>query len=124
MKTFRCICVLLVLGGCSQQGYGPDYRPIIDTKGVNMAQYETDLRECQQYATQSRSAGEGAAGGAAAGAAVGGAVGAILGGGDAAAKGAGVGAVTGGVKGGSSAEQTQRGIIKKCLAGRGYRVLN
>ena len=97
--------------------------PIVDTKGVNAAAYQGDLVECRQYAEQvgvvARSAG-----GAAAGAAVGAAVGAVLDGKDGAGRGAGVGAVTGGVRGVAHGLRERRQVLRNCLQGRGYRVLN
>jgi outer membrane lipoprotein SlyB len=96
---------------------------IIDKKGVDMARYEQDLAECRSYATGVKT-GEKGARGAASGAVVGGAIGAITDGGEGAAKGAGVGAVTGGARGLSQGEQTEVRVVKRCLAGRGYRVLN
>lgn len=97
---------------------------IIDEKGVNMVAYEQDLAECREYSQQVQK-GEKAARGAASGAVVGGLIGAI--GGDsrsAAARGAGVGAVSGGAKGVSQGEREEVQVVKQCLRGRGYRVLN
>lgn len=96
---------------------------IIDRKGVNMSAYEQDLAECRGYASEVKT-GEKAARGAASGAVVGGLVGAIVGGGDSAAKGAGVGGVTGGARGVSQGERDEVDVVKRCLRGRGYRVLN
>ena len=97
---------------------------IIDRKGVNMARYEADKAECESYASEVRT-GEKAARGGASGAAVGGAVGAIAGdSSEAAARGAGVGAVTGVVRGLSEGERDKVRVVKQCLRGRGYRVLN
>ncbi len=96
---------------------------IIDRKGVNMAQYEKDLAECRLYAQEVRT-GEKAVRGAASGAVIGGAVGAVVGGSDDAARGAGVGAITGGAKGVSQGERQELQVVKRCLGGRGYRVLN
>ena len=59
--------LVLSLGGCAAPG-GAHYRPIVDTKGVDLNRYEADLRECQSYATQTAGAAESAATGAAAGA--------------------------------------------------------
>mgnify|MGYP000614969132 CR=1 FL=1 len=67
--------VLAALTGCATSG--ADYQPIIDPKGVNPAQYQTDLSECQALAEQAQTAGRAAARDAAAGAAVGAVVGAI-----------------------------------------------
>jgi hypothetical protein len=116
----RClVCfplLVLVLAACSgAQG------PIIDTKGVNMANYERDLAECETYAKQvstGAAVGKGAAGGAAVGAAIGG-----IAGGDA-AEGAGIGAVTGGAQSARIADREKAEVVRNCLRGRGYRVLN
>lgn len=97
---------------------------IIDRKGVDMAKYAADKAECEQYAREVRT-GEKAARGAASGAVVGGAVGAIVRDStEGAVQGAGVGAVTGGVRGLSEGERDKVRVVKRCLAGRGYRVLN
>lgn len=97
---------------------------IIDERGVDMSSYREDLAECQVYAEQVRK-GEKTARGAASGAAVGGAIGAILDGSrDGAARGAGVGAVSGGVRGAAAGEREEAAVVKRCLRGRGYKVLN
>lgn len=96
---------------------------IIDKKGVNMTRYEADLAECRAYSSEVQT-GQKAAKGAASGAVVGGAIGAITGGSKRAAEGAGVGAVTGGARGVSQGEQDEIQVVKNCLRGRGYRVLN
>jgi hypothetical protein len=114
MRRTLQICVALV-AGCAAH---PD--PIIDTKGVNMAAYQRDLAECQSYAGQVQVAA-GVAKGSAAGAAYGAAIGAIRGDiGEA----AGVGAVSGGAWSGLEADREKQQIVKRCLRGRGYRVLN
>lgn len=97
---------------------------IIDKKGVNMTRYSEDLAECESYADQVRT-GEKAARGAASGAVVGGAVGGIIDdSSEGAARGAGVGAVTGAVRGLNEGERGEIQVVKRCLRGRGYRVLN
>lgn len=97
---------------------------IIDQKGVNMASYEADLAECKSYSDQVRT-GEKTARGAASGAVVGGAVGGIIDdSSEGAARGAGVGAVTGAVRGINEGEREEIQVVKRCLRGRGYRVLN
>jgi hypothetical protein len=95
--------------------------PIIDTKGVDLAQYQQDLAECEAYKDQVNT-GEGVAKGTAGGAAVGGAIGAIAGG--SAARGAGIGAVSGGAESARIADREKADVVKNCLRGRGYRVLN
>ncbi|MEM1153196.1 MAG: glycine zipper domain-containing protein [Pseudomonadota bacterium] len=93
---------------------------IIDQKGVDMSRYNDDLAECRSYATEVQT-GKKVAKGAASGAVVGGLIGAITGD---AAEGAGVGAVGGGAKGASRGEQEEVQVVKRCLRGRGYKVLN
>lgn len=107
-------CTALTLTGCYHQ------KIIIDKQGVDLAQYQSDLAQCQQYAQDVEIAAA-AASGAARGGLIGGAIGAIFG---EAGKGAGAGAVSGGAKGASRAESTKQRVVKKCLQGRGYRVLS
>lgn len=116
MRNVTLLATVLLIAACSSST-----APIVDTKGVNMSQYEKDLAECQLYSQQVK-AGEGIARGTAGGAAVGGAIGAIAGG--SAAKGAGIGAVTGGAESARIAEREKAEVVKNCLRGRGYRVLN
>jgi hypothetical protein len=110
----------LLVGACASS---PGGQVIIDNKGVDMARYQQDLGECQNYAQQV-SAGERAATTAAGGAVVGGILGAVVGDSTTAKKGVGVGAVTGGIRGASSASREKSQVVKNCLRGRGYRVLN
>lgn len=108
---------LLLLCACSAQ------KPIIDTQGVDMRAYEQDLVECRAYAEQVDT-GAKVASGAATGAVVGGAMGAVINGGRGASKGAGVGAIGGAAKGVSSGKREQQQVVRNCLRGRGYKVLN
>lgn len=96
---------------------------IIDTKGVNMKNYYQDTVECEAYAEQVTIVDK-AAKTAAGGAVLGGVVGAIVGDSGTAGRGAGVGAITGAVKGTSSGYRERRQVIRSCLRGRGYKVLN
>lgn len=107
--------ITLVAGACASH---PD--PIVDMKGVNAAQYEKDLAECRIYA-DNVSVTEGTAKGAAVGAVVGAAIGAI--GGDA-GQGAGVGGISGGAQSGLQNKREKERVVKRCISGRGYRVLN
>ncbi|MCB1676676.1 MAG: glycine zipper family protein [Halioglobus sp.] len=109
------LTVILLAGACTTTD-----EIIIDKKGVDMARYAQDLAECRTYSSEVR-AGEKTAKGAASGAVVGGLIGAVTG--DAGA-GAGVGAVSGGARGASQGEQQKVQVVKRCLRGRGYRVLN
>jgi outer membrane lipoprotein SlyB len=114
MRTILMIAAALA-AGCSAH---PD--PIVDTKGVNMAAYEHDLAECKQYGAQIQPA-QGVAKGAVAGAAVGGAIGAIS---HDAGAGAAVGAVSGGASSAVKADEDRQEVVKRCMRGRGYKVLN
>jgi len=117
MKLAAALIALICLAGCASK------KPIIDKKGVDMAAYAQDLEECQTYATEVDKTGK-VAGGAAAGAVVGGAIGAVFNGSRGASRGAGAGAIGGAAKGAASGEREQAQVVKNCLRGRGYRVLN
>lgn len=114
--TILLFSAVIAVSGCAS------YRPVIDTKGVDMSRYEQDLAECQAYAQ-----GENPAAQAAIGAGIGAALGAAI----AAAAGsrydrgasARVGAVSGAAAGTGSGIQSQMDIIRNCLRGRGYNVL-
>ncbi len=95
--------------------------PIVDTKGVNMTRYHEDLADCEGYADQVRIE-RGVAKGAAAGGAVGAATGAILG--ESIGEYAGVGAVAGGAKSAIHGDREKSQVVKRCMRGRGYKVLN
>lgn len=120
-RTFGMLgCVVMILAGCaSEAGRGV----IIDRQGVDMAQYERDLDDCTRYAEEVR-AREKVAANAAGGAVVGGAVGAVTRGSSGAKDGAAVGAIVGGARGTRGAWQEQQQVVRNCLQGRGYRVLN
>lgn len=112
---------LVAIAGALLTGCSGASGPIIDTKGVDMTQYERDRAECETYAEQV-STGTAVGKGAAGGAAVGAAIGAIAGG--SAGKGAGIGAVTGGAQSARTADQEKADVVRNCLRGRGYKVLN
>ena len=95
--------------------------PIIDTKGVDMSRYHADLADCEGYAEQVRIE-QGMAKGAVAGGAVGAATGAIVG--EDVGEYAGVGAVAGAAKSGIRGDQEKSQVVKRCMRGRGYKVLN
>lgn len=123
MNKLFALCSLVVITavGCA----GADVRPIVDMKGVNEAAYEKDLQECQTYAKEQSGMGGTAAKGAGAGAVVGGLLGLVTGGNTTGiVQAAGAGAVIGGAGGAFSGNQAQEGVVKRCLGGRGYRVLN
>lgn len=105
----------LLTAGCASH---PD--PIIDMKGVNEATMQADWNECESYSEQVN-IGQGAAKGAAGGAAVGAAAGAIRGNAD---SGAGYGAIWGATRSTLEGDREKQMVFKRCMRGRGYRVLN
>jgi outer membrane lipoprotein SlyB len=117
--------VVVIASGCANgyRGYGGPKEIIIDTKGVDLNAYYDDLGDCEQYA-RNVDVGAETTEGAVAGAVLGGVLGAVLGNSDNAQRSAGAGAVVGGVKGNRSARHEQERIVRRCLSGRGYRVLN
>jgi len=125
MQTFiTLLTAALIVTGCATQNTGADYRPIIDSQGKDPARLQQDLSECQAYAQQVSSAAERAAAGAVAGALLGAVFAAAAG-----AKGyrnesAAVGALSGGLGAAAEGERDQRNIIRRCMNGRGYSVLN
>ena len=123
--TLLLLGVAVVLTGCAnrQNSYADNSGIIIDTQGVNMQQYQYDLQDCKQYAEQVP-VGERAVKSSAGGAVMGGVIGAVIGNSDTAAKGAGVGAVTGAAKGARSGYREKQQVVRNCLRGRGYKVLN
>ena len=124
IKLCLAASAVLFLSGCTKgYSYGAPDKVIIDTLGVDPYQYQVDLADCEEYAHQV-SVGQETAEGALEGAVVGGVLGAVLGDSGTAKRSAGAGAVLGGVKGNKRARYEQDRIVKRCLKGRGYRVLN
>ena len=94
--------------------------PIVDMKGVNPDYLAMDWEDCEGY-TEQIAVTQGVAKGTAAGAGVGAVSGAINGDvGRAAAN----GALFGATKSGLDADREKQKVFKRCLRGRGYRVLN
>ncbi|MEE2774158.1 MAG: glycine zipper family protein [Pseudomonadota bacterium] len=115
--------VFFVLSACVSGDGLPPTRVITDLKGVDSKQYQNDLYECRRYAGQIDVGGD-ALTGLVAGALFGAAVGSALGNKDDAKRTAKVGAVAGLTEGTSGALGEQDLIIRNCLIGRGYKVLN
>lgn len=126
-KIISAVVVASMLAGCAtaNRGMGAQYVPIVDIRpGQSQAQLDTDIFECQQHAHKIMDAASAAMAGAIAGALLGAALGAAAGGHSRQnMQLAGVGALSGGVSNAASAEGGQRGIVMRCLAGRGYSVL-
>ena len=115
----KAIAIVLIvsLSGCA------NYRPLIDTRGVDMSAYESDLRDCQQYAQQAMGPGTGAAVGAVAGALLGLALSVAAGSRYDVGATARVGAVAGAASGIGSGASGEMNVIRRCLSNRGYSVL-
>ena len=118
IKTLALVAAGMLIAGCAAQ---PD--PIIDMKGVDLDQYQQDWDECESY-TEEVVVAQGVAKGAGLGAAVGAAAGAIGGNSSGVAEGAGIGALWGGTRSGLDADEMKQDVFKRCMRGRGYRVLN
>ncbi len=114
--SFFFLSFLAVFGsGCAAH---PD--PIVDTKGVDMEAYATDWDECEEYTEQILIA-NGVIKGTIAGGTVGAIDGAIWGD---VGRGAARGALWGGTISGLDADEARQMVFKRCLSGRGYKVLN
>ncbi len=119
--TISLIASAVHLTACA----GAEVRPIVDMNGVNEARYEKDLAECQDYAKQATGMGGTAAKGAGAGAVVGGLLGLVTGSNTTGiVQAAGAGAVICCAGGAYKGNGSQEAVVKKCLVGRGYKVLN
>ena len=103
------------LAGCASH---PD--PIVDMKGVDPERLAQDWDECEEY-TEQIDITTGVAKGGALGGAVGAAHGAV--GGDV-GRGAAHGAIAGSTRSGIYNDREKQKVFKRCLRGRGYRVLN
>jgi len=120
MRAFAVVAIIVqatLAVGCAAH---PD--PIIDTKGVDPDAMAQDWDECEVY-TKEISVAAGTAKGAGLGAAIGAVVGSIDGRGDI-GEDAAYGAVYGGTDSGLEADRDQQEVFKRCMRGRGYRVLN
>lgn len=115
VKLILPIFLTIVVCGCAAHP-----APIVDAYGVNMARYELDMAECATYGEQVRIE-EGVAKGAVAAATVGAATGAISGD---AGRGAGYGAILGAAESARFNDREKQRVVKNCMRGRGYRVLN
>lgn len=124
MLSSSVLCCGLLAAGCATGLLDKSADQIIvDTKGLDIKEYERDLSECDVLAQQvdiSKRTVDRAIGGAV----VGSVVGRILGNSDSAREIGGTAGVVGGAKGNVQARKEQQKVIKRCLQGRGYKVLN
>ena len=121
MKIGTLLLSAIILTGCVSTTSDTIFsgsKPIIDKKGVDLNAYEVDLKECTEYANDI-SVGRSVLKGSAAGAAIGGVE--VLTDEDDAIE---VGAISGGAKSGIKSVRQKERVVKKCLRGRGYKVLN
>ena len=107
----------LLLTGCVQ------HELIIDTKGVDKAKYEADLADCEAYADRV-DPGKRAVQRGVGGAVVGAVMGAAIGDGRTAERVGGALGTTGAAGGAREAERERTRVLRRCMRGRGYRVLN
>jgi hypothetical protein len=114
-KIVVIIALGLIISGCAAH---PD--PIIDMQGVNPELLAQDWEDCEGY-SQEIAVGEGIAKGTGVGAGVGAVSGVINGD---VGRGAANGALIGGTHSGLEADREKQKVFKRCLRGRGYRVLN
>ena len=115
IKLPAMIATLITVAGCAAH---PD--PIVDMQGVNVEAFAKDWNECEKY-TEEILISQGIIKGGATGAVVGAIGGAIDGD---AGEGAAIGALYGGTRSGLDADRERQKVFKRCLRGRGYRVLN
>jgi outer membrane lipoprotein SlyB len=117
-SVMRLLIALAFAGAVAGCASHPD--PIIDMRGVDQKQFAQDWKECDAYSEEVRVA-SGAAKGAATGAAVGAVAGAISGD---VSDSAAYGGLYGGTRSGLDADRQKQMVFKRCMSGRGYRVLN
>ena len=124
MKKLFLYLNLFFVVGCAQTDLSDrNDIAIIDTRGVDESVFKKDYSECSDFAKNidltERTLKQGAVAGA-----TGAAVGAIIGGEEAAKKIGGSAAVLNAVEAKLDGRNEQAKIIKNCLRGRGYKVLN
>lgn len=115
MNKLIFIATFAILTGCAAH---PD--PIVDMQGVNEQQLAQDWADCEGY-SEEISIAAGTAKGSALGAGVGAVGGAINGD---VGRSAANGALLGATRSGLDADRDKQMVFKRCLRGRGYRVLN
>ncbi len=115
LDFFMLIVVLAAIAGCAAH---PD--PIVDMQGVNPDRLAKDWDDCEGYSEEIEIT-KGVAKGTAVGAGVGAIGGAINGD---VSRTAANGALIGATRSGLDADRDKQMVFKRCLRGRGYRVLN
>lgn len=135
-SRYKYFLALLVVVPALAQAQNNAPNVIVDMTGVDHAQFNADLQACQGAGTQvqeQQAEREGLVGTAARGAALGAAAGAISGnsGSQGARSGAATGVVVAGVRNQKNrreakadAQDERDMVVKNCMRGRGYNVLN
>ncbi|MDR0781984.1 MAG: hypothetical protein LBF16_15090 [Pseudomonadales bacterium] len=121
--TLSTVLLGILLQGCGTPESVFGKEPIVDTSRINQQQYAADLAQCRTFADQVQT-GRQTVVSAATAAAVGSALGAVVGNRSTVQTAAGVGGVLGGVSGAGSAMSERQQVLRNCLTGRGYRLLN
>ena len=115
LKKLVFLALSITIAGCAAH---PD--PIVDMQGVNPDLLAQDWEDCESY-TEQIVVGVGVAKGAGVGAGVGAVAGAIN---NDVGRSAANGALIGATRSGLDADEDKQRVFKRCLRGRGYRVLN
>ena len=115
LKMALALGLSVIITACAAH---PD--PIVDMKGVNPDLLAQDWADCEGY-SEEIAISAGVAKGAGLGAGVGAVAGAINGD---VGRSASNGALIGGTRSGLDADKDKQSVFKRCLRGRGYRVLN
>jgi len=114
-RNWVILGLAVAVAGCAAH---PD--PIVDMQGVNPDLFAADWDDCEGY-SEEVVIGKGVVKGAGVGAGVGAVGGAIN---DDVGRGAANGALIGATRSGLDADRDKQRVFKRCLRGRGYRVLN
>jgi hypothetical protein len=115
LRIWSLLGLTITVASCAAH---PD--PIVDMKGVNPDLLAQDWEDCESY-TEQIIVAKGVAKGAGVGAGVGAIGGAINGN---VGRSAANAALIGATKSGLDADREKQQVFKRCLRGRGYRVLN
>ena len=118
MDKLKILVVLGLVSAIAACAAHPD--PIVDMQGVNPDALAGDWEDCEGY-SEDIVIGKGVAKGAGVGAGVGALGGAINGN---VSRSAANGALIGATRSGLDADREKQRVFKRCLRGRGYRVLN
>lgn len=125
LKLISIIAAAALATGCASNPHArtghSGFELLVDRPGDN---YKLDNEQCNAYARQVAGAAEQAASGAVAGAIVGALFAAAVGANGYRNESAMAYGLAGGLGGAVSGDRDQRSVVRKCLQGRGYTVLN